>query len=113
MVARNIWYNKLKRANLLETTDISDHDVEDKSDGSLSMLISEERTTAINKLLGVAGDRCKELLKLILFENKRMKEIVELMQFSSEEVAKTNHYRCKQKLKDALKQDIHLLEALR
>ena len=113
IVARNNWYNKLKRAGRLQTSDIDDVQVEDESEGVEAVMIAEERETAIATLMDKAGERCKELLRLVIFENKKLKELVELMGFSSEEVVKTNHYRCKQKLKEALKNDSHLLAALK
>lgn len=113
IVARNNWYNKLKRAGRLQTSDLEDLQLEDESQGIEGVLIEAERETAIATLLDKAGERCKELLRLVIFENKKLKELVDLMGFSSEEVVKTNHYRCKQKLKEVLKNDSHLLAALK
>lgn len=113
IAARNCWYNKLKRSGRVVAADLEEYQVEDTATGAEQLMIDDERTVAINALLNNAGERCKELLKLIIFENKKMKEVVELMGFSSVEVVKTNHYRCKKKLKEVLKGNNQLLMALK
>lgn len=112
IAARNNWYNKLRRSGKVISSELEDYQMVDDSMSAEEILIDDERKNAVADLMGKAGERCKELLRLILFENKKMKEIVGIMDFSSEEVVKTNHYRCKKKLKEALKNDIHLLQAL-
>lgn len=112
ILARNSWYNKLKRSGRVVATELEDDQIEDESDDVEALMIDKERQEAIVLLMSKAGERCKELLRLLLFENKKMKEVVSLMGFSSVEVVKTNHYRCKNKLKEALKNDSHLLAAL-
>ena len=113
VITRNIWYNKLKRAHKVNAMELEDFQLEDDTQGIESVLIDEERSHAITSLMNKAGERCKELLHLLLFENKKMKEVATIMGFSSDEVVKTNHYRCKQKLKNALKKDRHLLAILK
>ena len=113
ILARNSWYNKLRRKGTVISVELEDFQMEDESLNSEDTMISVERESAINQLMNLAGERCKQLLKLILFENKKMKEVAVLLGISSEEVVKTNHYRCKKKLKEALKNDAELLQALK
>lgn len=113
VVSRNIWFNKIKKDSKMHQTDYEGWGIEDSAETSDQVMISNERSGAITQLLNSAGERCKELLVYVLFENKKLKEIAGLMNFSSEEVVKTNHYRCKQKLKEILKNDPNLLSALR
>ena len=97
----------------MSSVDMEEMVIEDDAKGVELVMINNEREQAVQKLMETAGERCRELLHLILFENKKMKEIVDIMGFSSEEVVKTNHYRCKQKLKAALKTDLELLAQLK
>lgn len=113
VLCRNIWFNKLKRKGKVESADLDEMHIRDESELIDERLISDERQEAVKRLMNLAGERCKELLTLLLFEKKKMKEVAVLMDFSSEEVVKTNNYRCKQKLKKALEQDHQLMMALR
>ena len=113
VLCRNIWFNKLKRKGKVESADLDEMHIQDDSERIDEKLISDERQDAVSKLMNLAGERCKELLTLLLFEKKKMKEVAILMGFSSEEVVKTNNYRCKQKLKKALEQDHQLMLALK
>ena len=64
-------------------------------------------------MLDLVGEKCKELLKLMIFENKKVVEVMSIMNISSDEVVRTTHYRCKNKLKEIVSQDRNLLLALR
>lgn len=113
VIARNIWFNKLKRNGKFSATDIDDFDIRDNTMIGDEKLLQSERQEAIQTWLNSVGERCKKLFHLILFENKKMKEVAEIMEFSSDEVVKTNHYRCKKKLKEALKHDARLMSILK
>lgn len=113
VASRNIWFNKLQRAKKVRSADLQDFQLEDSTPQGMEVMIADERKTAIQDLMNRAGERCKELLHLVLFENKSLKEITEKMNFSSVDVTKTNHYRCKKKMKEALKNNPLLLASLK
>ena len=113
VAARNIWFNKLQRAKKVRSADLQDFQLQDFSPQGMEVMIDDERKSAIQTLMNKAGERCKELLHLVLFEGKSLKEITSLMNFSSVDVTKTNHYRCKKKLKEELKGNPLLLASLR
>ena len=113
VVARNSWYNRSSKSSKLKTSEIEDDLIQDENLVGEEVLIADERKNAIQELMTKAGERCKQLLKLVLFEGKSLTETAEIMGFSNAGVAKTNHYRCKQKLKTALKTDPDLLSALK
>ena len=75
-------------------------------------VISEERKNAVREVMNRIGETCKQLLTYTLFEKRRLKEVAELMNFSSEEVAKTNNYRCKKKMKEMFAKNVDLKNTL-
>jgi RNA polymerase sigma factor (sigma-70 family) len=95
-ISKNLWINTVKKKN----KHINDDQLEliDGSPNLLEDLISREKIDAVNALLKQIGENCEKLLKYSIYDNLSMKEICEKMEYSSEDVAKTYNYRCKQKL---------------
>jgi DNA-directed RNA polymerase specialized sigma subunit len=73
---------------------------------------SPERAKLMETILSSVGKSCYQLLKLVLYENLSLKEIAVEMGYSSEDVAKMTHYRCKKKLITELKNKTYLKELL-
>jgi len=114
VVSRNMWYNKSqKKENLNKQVLPEGFDIEDKALRVEEQLVAKEKKDAVEDLLSSAGEKCQKLLRLVMFENKSLKEVSDLMGFSSSEVVKTTHYRCKKKLKTYLLNNKTLLEQLR
>ena len=95
-ISKNLWINYLQKKGK-STREFEWTNLEDKIDLE-GELISNEKSKAVNDLLSVLGDRCEQLLKFSVYDNLSMKEIAIKMGFANENVAKTNNYRCKQKL---------------
>ncbi|MES2387326.1 MAG: sigma-70 family RNA polymerase sigma factor [Bacteroidota bacterium] len=96
-VSRNLYINYVKRKN--RQTELSDAHHETASDDNLlEGMITREREKNVNDLLGMLGERCRELLVYSVFQKLSMKEIAEKMGFSNEHSAKTRNYKCKQNL---------------
>ena len=101
-VARNLWINKAKKAN--KFVQVNDTETWESADvDALDGLISREKTLAIEEVMNQIGEECKKLLKYSIYEKMSLKEIAEKMGYSSEGVAKTYNYRCKQKLVSLVK----------
>ena len=113
VIARNIWFNKLKRKGMFSDDEIQQMNVADDSIPLDEKVIASEREQGIKQLLSLAGEKCRELLHLVLFENKKLKEVQEIMGFKSEGVVKTTHFRCKDKLKTELSNNPELYSLLR
>jgi RNA polymerase sigma factor (sigma-70 family) len=111
-VSRNIWINKVRKlkkeveSNLLEN-------YEDLSPSPLISIIMEEKWAAYHDLFENIGSRCKELLNYSVYEKLSMKEIAIKMNFSNENAAKTQNYRCKQKLMDIVSGNKELTDLLK
>lgn len=96
-VSKNLWLNSLRKTSRIVKMDASE-DLFQTDEDLLGGLITEEKSNAIENLLAEIGKECQKLLKYSVYDNLSMKEIAALMGFSSEGVAKTYNYRCKQKL---------------
>lgn len=107
-VSRNLWINRVRRRNRqqgLEKVTLTE-----AGETPLAVVLSEEKKEVISELLEKAGSKCKELLRYSLYDNLSMKEIAVKMGFSGEDVAKTSHYRCKQKLIEIVENDRRILD---
>lgn len=89
-------YRKNSRRGIIKLPDYeeSQYDLPPQQDP----LITQEKSIAISKLFEAIGDKCKELLLMSVFDRVPMKEIAVTLGFSSENSAKTQNYKCKQKL---------------
>lgn len=96
LISKNLWINRAKKLNTI--TEMPSGDFVNGDEDLLSNIIIEEKKNALTNLLSQIGDECKKLLKLSVYDNMSMKEICAIMGYSSENVAKTYNYRCKQKL---------------
>jgi RNA polymerase sigma factor (sigma-70 family) len=107
-VARNLWINKAKRAN--KFVQVNDTETWEGSEtDALDDLISKEKAAAIEEVMNQIGEECKKLLKYSVYEKMSLKEIAVKMGYSSEGVAKTYNYRCKQKLVSLVKDNPYII----
>lgn len=104
-VARNLWISKVKREKRIvlkemgEESNLSDHN------NSLADLIGREKSEALRKVFEQLNENCRKLLHYAIYEKLSMKEISVKMGFSNENVAKSNHYRCKSYLAALVKEN--------
>ncbi|MFN6946316.1 MAG: RNA polymerase sigma factor [Cytophagaceae bacterium] len=107
-VARNLWISKVKKDNrnvqLTETESI-----QDVSSSALNSLINDEKVKAIEDVMGQIGKPCQKLLIYTIFDKLSLKEVAQKMGYANEGVAKTNNYRCKQKLMNLVKDNSYLI----
>jgi RNA polymerase sigma factor (sigma-70 family) len=107
-VARNLWINRAKKLN--RQSSLTEAHLDSQAYVSpLSDLITSEKETAIATLMNGVGEECKQLLKYSTYEKLSMKEIAEKMNLSSDGVARTYNYRCKQKLAELIKKNPSLI----
>jgi RNA polymerase sigma factor (sigma-70 family) len=111
MISKNLWINRAKKMN--RTTEIQDEDFRDAEEDLLSNIITEEKRTALSGLLSQVGEECQKLMKYVVYDNRSMREIAELMGYSSENVAKTYHYRCKQKFVQLVMKNKEMIDLLK
>lgn len=110
-ISRNLWINRARKLN--KSTAIPEDGFLQSDENLLDNIIITERKNALIGLLDQIGDECKKLLKHSVYDNQSMKEICKLMGYSSENVAKTYNYRCKQKLIQLVMKNKDMVNLLR
>ena len=113
-IGRNLWINRAKRnSKFVKPTEAMQHsNAYSETDDFLSRTIDAERAENVQRLLGKLGARCKELLTYSIFYKLRMDEIAEKMGLANANAAKTQNYKCKQKLIRMVKENSELRAAL-
>ena len=106
-ISRNMWYNRVKKRNRNIELNEETHDSPEEKN-VMDDLISKEREANINYLLNLLEERCRTILIYAIFHKFSMTTIKQKMGFRSEDVAKTKHYKCKQKLIKVLKENPRL-----
>jgi RNA polymerase sigma factor (sigma-70 family) len=96
LVSKNLWINRVKKMN--KSIEMPENMLISSEEDLLSNIITEEKRNALTGLLSQIGEECRKLLKYSVYDNLSMKEICHKLGYSSENVAKTYNYRCKQKL---------------
>lgn len=97
-MAKNRWIDKIRRDQKIQYTD-EYYPFDDRSNNDVQEhTLDKERSAIIDQVLDSLGERCSELLRLVIFYDMSMKEIADKMKFSGEDSAKTQHYKCRQKL---------------
>lgn len=108
-VGRNIWINKVRSRKKEIESDILEN-FQDHAPSPLITIIMNEKWEACQELLNSLGPRCKQLLGYTLYEKLSMKEIAVKLGFANENAAKTQNYRCKQKLNEMVSGNRELLD---
>lgn len=93
---RNQWLVKLKKNKRNVIMEIPD------SDGFMQVVPDENPPETLQVMVGEileqVGERCREILKFYYFDNLSMSEIAERAEFDNENSAKTQKYKCMQRL---------------
>lgn len=111
-VSKNIWINKARKMSRFEDREFNDELVGKETFDPLIKLIMEEKWTAFDKLFNQLGEKCRELLTYSVYEKLSMEEIAVKMNFTNANTAKTNNYRCKQKLTELVMENQELANLL-
>ena len=97
---RNQWLTKLKRNK--RTINLEGDSLEFQNFTEEKQISQEEFKSKITYLLNQIGESCKNILINYYYENCSMKEIMQIMGFSTEKSAKSQKYKCMQKLIDLI-----------
>ena len=112
LACKNLWVNRTNKLNKRNSLD-SVQEFEETSNNALNSIIDDEKKSAFKSLINQVGERCKELLYNVIYNQLSMEEIAEKMSFANANAAKTHHYRCKQKLAELVENDSILKSTLR
>jgi len=95
-VSRNLWINKVKRES--KKMSLADGFDIPSSEQFYKGVLDNERSVYIMNTFSQIGEKCKELLTQVVYFDFSMKEVCEKLGYPNENAAKTQHYKCKQKL---------------
>lgn len=101
-LCRNLWINESKKKNrMVRIEEDSNFEIIEEST-ILDSMLADERESEIKQVFSLIGDKCLEILSYSFFHKFSMRDIAEKMNFTSENAAKTAHYRCKHKLMEII-----------
>lgn len=112
-ISKNLWINAAKRKRTLVHVDIEDQHLSAETDSQLDNMISKEKRSALNIAYSKLDEACRKLLGMVAYEKLSMKELQVKMELTSENAAKTMHYRCKQSFHKIIKENSDLLTILK
>ena len=104
-VARNKIIDNIRKNTKRKEVEIKEFDLPEELEVNSDILITKEKSIAMEQMFATIGEKCKELLLLSIFDRRSMSEISELMGFNSDNSAKTQNYKCKQKLIKSLEKN--------
>jgi RNA polymerase sigma factor (sigma-70 family) len=112
-ISKNLWINTAKRKKTLVHVDIEDQHLYAATDSQLENMISKEKRNALDIAYSKLDEACRKLLGMVAYEKLSMKELQVKMELTSENAAKTMHYRCKQSFHKIIKENSDLLTILK
>lgn len=112
-VAKNLWINKLRRNQKIEIIDPQEMPENEIYEATDEKIIDDEKNAVINNLFSMLDEKCSKLLTYTIYQDLSYEDIVIRMGFSSENAARTAHFRCKKYLMDLVKNNPQLSEMLR
>ena len=105
-INKNLWFKELKKTKA--TVDLAEEVYSiPVPEVALYVLLKEEKTAAIDKLLSQIGEACQQLLVHYYYDRIKMKKIAELMGYANEQVAKNKKSNCLRQLKELLAKSPH------
>lgn len=95
-ISSQLWIDKIRKDKKIQFD--GDKLVDKIVETDYTFIKDTEKTNLMNQIFESVGDKCTQIIKLVYFSGYNMKEVAESLGFSTEDSAKTQHYRCKQKL---------------
>jgi RNA polymerase sigma factor (sigma-70 family) len=109
-ICRFIWNNQIRKQKKQQFVEINNQSELVSEAEFISEVETEQKFQLAEKVISELGERCKELLIMFYFQSLKLKDIAKKMGYTSENIAKSQRYKCleaaKIKLK-ALKKDIY------
>ena len=110
-VSKNLWINRLQKTKRMVVLEPDEMDFSDQK-SVLDDIILSDRDDLVKKLFSYLDQKCIDILTMSIYHSLSMKKIAEKMGMTSDNVAKVNNYRCKQKLVELVKSNESLKSML-
>ncbi len=111
-VARNLYLNKLRIVNrMVELKESDGNDFAEKPAIERHLEFKDSENDMM-QLLTKLGEKCKEILKALAFEELDYQEVADKLGFASGDVVKTQKHRCKKRLEQLLDENPLLYKKL-
>lgn len=103
-IARNLWLTEIKKRNSTDNRNMVFEKAKDSTEQEVVQhLIKHEYHKSIQLLFEKLGDKCKQLLMLVYYENLSMKDIVDKMpDYQNEQVLRNKKYKCMKQLEEMI-----------
>lgn len=97
-IAKNLWYNEIRKRTKAGTTDIDKvAEQRDESITAVELLIKGDKAEILNKVLGQMKIKCKEVL-MHWSSGYKMQEIANILGYKSDGVARKKKSECMKEL---------------
>lgn len=113
-VAQKRWYSEAKKGATRNKYHQKSYEGFDPLEhGRVDEIVNEEKQNMAQQVLESVGEKCRDILKLVVYDSLSMKEIAEELGYNGEDVVKSIHYRCKKKLKEKFGENENLRRFLK
>ncbi len=109
-ITRNLWLTELRKRDSADNRNKNFEKEKDILDeGAVNHLVKREYFLMIQQLFEKLGDKCRQLLIMVYYENLSMSEIVDQMPgYQNEQVLRNKKYKCMKQLEQMM-QDNEML----
>jgi RNA polymerase sigma factor (sigma-70 family) len=109
VLVKNVILASIKK-NKIETNQLTEEfdQLED-----LNVNEVESRAEILEQAISRLSDSCRNIIDSFYFLNLSMKEIAQKFGYSNDDVVKTKHYKCKQRLSEIIEGDLIFKELLK
>lgn len=108
------WLNELKKRNSALKRNTGFEKIKDTIAFDNNVLIIEQdATNHISKLLEQLGEQCKKILVLFYYDNLSMKDILLQMNYENEQVVRNKKYKCLKQLSNMIHEKPSLYSTLK
>lgn len=103
-ITRNLWLSELRKRSSTDNRNRIFEKAKDITEQeTVQHLIKREYHNSIQQLFEQLGDKCKQLLMLVYYEDLSMKDIVEKMpDYQNEQVLRNKKYKCMKQLEQMI-----------
>ncbi len=114
-ITRNLWLAEIRKRSSSENRNrIFEKAKDTTEDAAVNQLIQREHYAAIQLLFDMLGDKCKQLLLLVYYEDLSMSDVVKRMpDYQNEQVVRNKKYKCMKQLEQMINEDEYLRNQLK